>query len=225
MEIFEYGPQLEVWKDVVGYETLYLVSNYGLIKSCNNKRLLKCSPDTRGYLTVSPYLDGKKTTKSAHVIVACAFLGHKPNGTHDVVVDHKNNIKTDNFYLNLQLTTQRHNATKNRNPESNLSGVYFNKSHNNNKWYSKIKFKGKNISLGAYPSKELASEAYQTARSRIDNGENLFDVYSRKGVGSVFMHKKTKKWEARYKHKYIGTYLSEESAREGLSDYLLKKTT
>jgi len=47
----------EVWKDVVGYEGLYQVSNFGNVKSLGNsfsrkERFLKLSPQSKGYLTV-----------------------------------------------------------------------------------------------------------------------------------------------------------------------------
>ena len=50
-------PTLEVWKDVKDYEGIYQVSNFGNVKSLGNKfsrkeRLLKLSPQTKGYLTV-----------------------------------------------------------------------------------------------------------------------------------------------------------------------------
>ena len=48
---------VEGWKDVVGYERLYQVSNFGNVKSLGNEfskkeRLLKLSPQSKGYLTI-----------------------------------------------------------------------------------------------------------------------------------------------------------------------------
>ena len=50
-------PSREVWKDVVGYEGLYQVSNFGNVKSLGNEfsrkeRFLKLSAQSKGYLTV-----------------------------------------------------------------------------------------------------------------------------------------------------------------------------
>ena len=50
-------PSEEVWKDVISYEGLYQVSNFGNVKSLGNnftrkERLLKLSPQSKGYLTV-----------------------------------------------------------------------------------------------------------------------------------------------------------------------------
>ena len=42
-----------------------------------------------------------------------AFLNHKPNG-NKLVVDHINNVKTDNRLSNLQIITQRKNTSKDR---------------------------------------------------------------------------------------------------------------
>jgi hypothetical protein len=46
----------EIWKDVIGYEGLYQVSNLGKVKSIyyRNAKILKAMPSTNKYLMVKP---------------------------------------------------------------------------------------------------------------------------------------------------------------------------
>lgn len=81
------------------------VSRDGRIINKRNK-LLKGSPDNRGYVSVGtkPY-NGKQLTK-VHRIVADAFC-EKPPGCD--VVNHKNGVKHDNRAENLEWTTSKGN--------------------------------------------------------------------------------------------------------------------
>ena len=50
-------------------------------------------------------LNGGYKCYGVHQLVAMAFLDHVPNG-HTLVVDHINDVKSDNRLSNLQLITQ-----------------------------------------------------------------------------------------------------------------------
>lgn len=114
----------EIWKDVVGYEGLYEVSNMGRVKALNFKRsgkekIIKQTFSDKGYLMASLTKDGKKKTLRVHRLVATAFIeniGDKP------CVDHKNTIKTDNRVENLRFVTHKENnnneLTRKHNSES-----------------------------------------------------------------------------------------------------------
>jgi len=111
---------MERWKAVKGLEGRYEVSDQGRVKSlaryapCVGKdgmpflrltktRILK-QGDCRGYKLVNlPRLDGKHGFKVAkvHFLVAQAFVEGK--GTS---VNHKNGIKHDNVWTNLEWATQ-----------------------------------------------------------------------------------------------------------------------
>ena len=58
------------------------------------------------------YNGGAKKCMSIHQLVAMSFLGHSPDGTHKVVVDHVNDDKIDNRVKNLQLLSNRENCNK-----------------------------------------------------------------------------------------------------------------
>jgi len=164
----------EHWKAVVGYEGLYEVSNFGRVKSLSRKvinnsgfrfleeRVLKPGRGSTGYETVFLYRDNKGKTMAVHSLVAIAFLNHTPCG-YKIVIDHINDIKTDNRVENLQLVSQRFNS--NKTPKdiytSQYKGVSWNK--NKKKWASYIKINGKNKYLGLFSSEIEASNVYQQA--------------------------------------------------------------
>jgi len=163
----------EIWKDITEYEGLYQVSNLGRVKSLErisvqnhklNERILKSGVSSNGYLTVA--LHKKKTRKTfmVHQLVSIAFLGHKRNG-YNVVVDHINNNPLDNSIENLQLTTARHNSSKNRTGTSVYTGVSWHSRDNN--WSSSIRINGKKIHLGSFNDELKAHEAYQNKLKQI----------------------------------------------------------
>lgn len=113
----------EVWKDVVGYEGLYQVSNLGRVKSLARfklnhgklkpipERILKpweMSKQTNGqaYMMVSLYQNAKRKSALVHRLVAEAFI---PNPENKPTVNHKNGDKYNNQVDNLEWMTQREN--------------------------------------------------------------------------------------------------------------------
>lgn len=168
----------EIWKDVKGYEGLYQVSNLGRVKSLKRvvykrngtnqtlkEKILKNNYNGKGYYHVMLYKNTNKKTLKIHKLVAMAFLGHKPCG-HNEVVDHIDNNQANNRLDNLQLTTVRHNASKDKKcGTSKYVGVCWDKSAK--KWKSQILYNGKNKFLGNFNDEIKASEAYQNALKEI----------------------------------------------------------
>lgn len=155
---------MEIWKDVElkGYEGSYQVSNLERIKSFKwgKERILKATR-TRGYLTVHLSSKSKRKNMMVHQLVAIAFLNHKPCG-YKLVVDHVNDVGTDNIVENLQVVTQRFNARKTQgNYSSQYKGVYWCKR--GKKWKVAIRINGKKKHLGYFTDEEEASKAYQSA--------------------------------------------------------------
>lgn len=96
----------EIWKDVVGYEGLYEVSNQGQVRSHHpspRKKKGEClrPGNLRGYRIVILCKDKARHTALVHRIVAIAFLGAPPN-VHRPTVNHKNLDKADNRVENLE---------------------------------------------------------------------------------------------------------------------------
>ncbi len=161
---------LEFWKDILGYDGHYQVSNLGRVKSIkfNNEKILKGGINSGGYLVVSLILNKKQFSASIHQLVAMAFLGHVPDGTQKIVVDHINNIKTDNRAENLQLITSRENTEKyhlTRKTSSKYTGVTWHKRLK--KWMAKITIDYKQTHLGYFNCETAAHIAYQKALNNL----------------------------------------------------------
>ena len=95
----------EIWKPInlEPFNKSHLISNYGKIKVVKTGRILKQRFDKDGYYQVNLYYQGVEQTKKVHRLVALTFLkeGFKDN----LVVNHLDGIKTNNFVGNLEWTT------------------------------------------------------------------------------------------------------------------------
>lgn len=96
---------MEVWKNVVGYEDFYQISNYGRIRN-KNGHILKPS-NTGGYCHISLRY-GRKKEVLIHRLVAEAFI---PNPFNYKYVNHKDENKLNNNFENLEWCTAKYNAT------------------------------------------------------------------------------------------------------------------
>lgn len=110
---------IEIWRDVVGYEGCYRVSNLGRVKSCfrsrrgkNNtvsyvyEKIKQLTTDIDGYLLVSLYNDTASQVVRVHRLVAQAFL---PNPDNLPQVNHKDGDKFNNSVTNLEWCTNQDN--------------------------------------------------------------------------------------------------------------------
>ena len=113
---------VEEFKDVVGYEDYFMVSNLGAVFSKRSNRLLKQSLSKTGYLTIATRIGGR-TGKSiclrVHRLVAEAFLDPptkeqlqwaKTTKYKKVLVNHKDGDKLNNTAINLEWATSSENT-------------------------------------------------------------------------------------------------------------------
>ena len=100
----------EEWKDVIGYEGLYQVSNFGNVKTLKygKEKILKPGKNSHGYLQVNLYKNGKLETCKVHRLVALAFMG-LPIDEDYYSVNHIDENKTNNKLENLQYCTHEYN--------------------------------------------------------------------------------------------------------------------
>lgn len=157
----------EMWKDIIGYEGLYKISNLGNIKSVKwgKERVLKHRKNMHGYLQIILCNKGLVKTRTIHQLVAIAFLNHKPNG-RIIVVNHKNFIRTDNRSENLEIVTFRENTNqKHLRSSSEYTGVSWYKPLN--KWRSAIAFNGKDHHIGYFKNEYDAHIAYENKLKEI----------------------------------------------------------
>lgn len=96
----------EKWREVPGYPG-YLVSSMGRC-SGPRKKILKQSPNQKGYLLISMWNNGKRLTRAVHTIVAEAFIGPKPDGLECC---HWNGKNQDNRRANLGYVTHKENQS------------------------------------------------------------------------------------------------------------------
>jgi hypothetical protein len=101
----------EIWKPIEGYNNYY-ISNHGNImsfKRYKNGRILKQISCTNGYLKIILYNNGKQENISIHRLVAKAFIN---NSNPDIFneVNHIDENKQNNHYLNLEWCTQQYNV-------------------------------------------------------------------------------------------------------------------
>lgn len=110
----------EIWKDVVGFEERYEVSNLGRLRSKDmtihksdgkiehkKGRYIKLTPDKRGYVHhVFCSSQGVKKRMSIHRVVAMSFIDNPENKPH---IDHINRIRFDNRVENLRWCTLKEN--------------------------------------------------------------------------------------------------------------------
>ena len=112
----------EIWKDIKGYEGKYQVSSLGNIKSLERirkgksgsnvyvpEKLLKCKNDKDGYKECALCIGTHKKAKyyKVHRLVAEAFL---PNPNNYPIINHRNEIKSDNRVENLEWCTNEYNC-------------------------------------------------------------------------------------------------------------------
>lgn len=88
---------MEVWKDIPGYEGLYLASTTGKIYSVRSKKCLAISPNTT-YARVILRKGGKGKCCAVHRLVAMTFIPNPNNlpQVHHIDHDHYNN-RVDNL--------------------------------------------------------------------------------------------------------------------------------
>ena len=90
----------EIWKEI---DDRYSVSNLGRVKSnyANKERILKPTPDARGYLKVDLRHGEIRKGMMVHRLVALAFI-ENPNPENFKEVNHKDEDKTNNCVDNLE---------------------------------------------------------------------------------------------------------------------------
>jgi hypothetical protein len=98
----------ELWKDVIGYENIYRVSNTGLIISLRSGKFLRpfLNKKKGGYLIVGLHKNSTSITRTVHSLVAEAFV---PNPDGKTQVNHKDCNKLNNHASNLEFVTVAEN--------------------------------------------------------------------------------------------------------------------
>lgn len=168
----EDGTYLEFeWRDVVGYEGYYLVSNYAHVKTVGRKfinsqgrtttvksRILQLHDTGSGYKRIMTESKHSGTLNSVvHRLVAKAFI---KDFNSDLEVDHIDRDPSNNTVLNLRMATSSQNNanTKVIKGTSKYKGVH--QEGRTQKWVAQIRWERTAIWIGSYLIEENAARAY-----------------------------------------------------------------
>ena len=111
----------EIWKDIIGYENYYQISNFGRVRSlernivCKNgmfkpikKRIICQSLDGKGhYLQTLLSRDNIRKQHLTHRLVGMNFLENPLNKPQ---INHKDGVKTNNMLYNLEWVSKIENG-------------------------------------------------------------------------------------------------------------------
>lgn len=172
---------MEQWRDVVGYEGKYQVSNYGRVKSLERyqknhsklqkveEKILSQSSNGNGYIFVSLWKNGNCKKFYIHRLVAETFIGDIPNG---YTVNHLDFNTSNNCVDNLEIVTYSEN-----NNYSSKAGRYANRGGH------KVKITYNNGSIDIYDS--IVDAANNTGICR----DTIMKILSGKSSGKVTKEK------------------------------------
>ncbi len=111
--------QEEIWKDIIGYEGLYQISNLGRVKSlpkklkCRNgffriktEKIIPNRINNKGYFTITLWNNYKCKTFLTHRLIAIHFI---PNIENKPCIDHIDTDRLNNSIDNLRWCTHKEN--------------------------------------------------------------------------------------------------------------------
>lgn len=155
------------WR-VVPSCSAYEVSEFGDVRRALASRgtrvgrVLKAHANNKGYLTVDLYVDGAGKKRTAHTLVAEAFIGPRPNG---MSVLHGDGERANNHRKNLRYGTASENGTD--------MVAHGNSTRGEKQWASKLtEEQAKAIRLDSRTNEQIAADygIRGTAVSRIKSG-------------------------------------------------------
>lgn len=164
---------IEIYKDISGFEGIYQVSDLGNVKSLRRQRadgigvikekILRAGKNGDGYYHV--VLFGKLGKKSypVHRLVANEFI---PKGNPNMnIINHIDHNIENNNVNNLEWTNHRGNAVHgyaHKSKGKKMTGAYYNPK-GNRKWFSNIMINKKIKHLGSFNTEIEAHNAYISA--------------------------------------------------------------
>lgn len=98
---------LEIWKPVPGWETMYEVSNHGRVRRRWSIHTRKTSVNKYGYVTLILHAGTIHKHVTVHALVMAAFVGPCPDGLE---INHIDGDKSNNHPENLEYVTRSENT-------------------------------------------------------------------------------------------------------------------
>lgn len=108
-KVLDSNSSIEIWSSINGYEGLYEVSSFGRVRSIKKGReyILKQYITKQGYMNTILWKGNKMKNFRTHRLVAASFI---PNYKNMPYVNHKDENRTNNNYLNLEWCTPKYNS-------------------------------------------------------------------------------------------------------------------
>ena len=160
---------MEEWKNIDN--SFYSVSSLGEVKNNNRNKKLKPKIDKDGYIYFHLNINNKQKSFKIHRLLGIYFI---PNPNNLPLIDHINNIRTDNRLENLRWISYSNNVVnslKCKNSSSIYKGVCF--LNYRKRFQAYISVNKKQLNLGQFKNEIDAVKRYN--QYIIDN--NLTEFY------------------------------------------------
>lgn len=168
----------EIWKDIPSFDGYYQVSNRGRIRSWkggNNftgvqrlkePKILTLYKEKNGYLRANICHNNKKQHLSVHRCVAECFV---KNPEDKPQVNHKNGIKSDNIFSNIEWATPSENHVHaHENGFKNADHVTGEKNHNSKLTKTDVVKIDNLLNKGSFTQKEIGNR-FNVSASQISH--------------------------------------------------------
>lgn len=168
---------IEIWKPIPTYEG-YLINNFGQIKSLDRKgsdgRFIKgvykeYHLGTTGYPSCTLSNNEGKKTWAIHQLIMWSFTNYVPS-YYDCVINHIDNIKTNNCITNLEIVSSRYNSTIHKKSKSGEHGIY----ERNGEFEVTLRIDGKKSYLGKYETIDKAISVRNNKLLEIDAFKRIY---------------------------------------------------
>lgn len=95
-----------MWKDIQNYEGIYQINEFGDVKNITTGEIRLPYITKKGYKSIDLYKNGVREKFLIHRLVAMHFV---PNPNNYPIVLHKDNVKLNTHYTNLEWGTYSEN--------------------------------------------------------------------------------------------------------------------